>query len=76
MLFRLRMPWLLVTRLYVNTHGEEFLLQLNNSKWNNVNILTSLLKLFFCKLLYPIFTPEMYNIFIVEVKSICCTFLW
>ena len=59
----------MVTSLEVNTRGEEFLLQLEDSnKWNNVNMLTFLLKLFFRKLLLPILTPEMYNIFICWSK--------
>ena len=39
------------------------MLKLDDPKWNNVNVVTSLLKSFFRKLPNPIFTTEMYNIF-------------
>ena len=52
----------------VNTRGEECLLKLDDPKWNDVNVVTSLLKSFFRKLPDPIFTTEMYNIFIDASK--------
>ena len=39
------------------------MLKLDDPKWNDVNVVTSLLKSFFRKLPDPIFTTEMYNIF-------------
>ena len=51
----------LLSFFQVNTSGEECLLKLDNPKWNDVNMVTSQLKLFFRKLPDPIFTTEMYN---------------
>ena len=44
------------------------MLRLDDPKWNDVNVVTSLLKSFFRKLPDPIFTTEMYNIFIDASK--------
>ena len=41
---------------------------MDDPKWNDVNVVTSLLKSFFRKLPDPIFTTEMYNIFIDASK--------
>ena len=65
----------LLSFFQVNTSGEECLLKLDNPKWNDVNMVTSQLKLFFRKLPDPIFTTEMYNISILLRQWICFTFL-
>merc|ERR1712223_1499884 len=52
----------------VNTRGEECFVKLDDPKWNDVNVVTSLLKSFFRKLPDPIFTTEMYNVFIEASK--------
>ena len=65
----------LLSFFQVNTSGEECLLKLDDPKWNDVNVVTSLLKLFFRKLPDPIFTTEMYNILILLRQWICLTFL-
>ena len=41
---------------------------MDDPKWNDVNVVTSLLKSFFRKLPDPIFTTEMYNVFIDASK--------
>ena len=52
----------------VNTRGEEVFLKLDDPKWHDVNVVTSLLKSFFRKLPDPIFTTDMYNVFIEMSK--------
>ena len=52
----------------VNTRGEDCFLKLDDPKWNDVNVVTSLLKSFFRKLPDPIFITEMYNVFIEASK--------
>ena len=56
------------TLFQVNTRGEECFVKLDDPKWNDVNVVTSLLKSFFRKLPDPIFTTEMYNVFIDASK--------
>ena len=46
--------------IQVNTKGEECFHKLEDPKWNDVNVVTSLLKSFFRKLPDPIFTTEVY----------------
>ena len=66
------MIWLIVFTfiifLQVNTKGEDCFIKLEDPKWNDVNVVTSLLKSFFRKLPDPIFTTEMYNDFIEASK--------
>lgn len=52
----------------VNSRGEEVFAKQDDPKWNDVNIVTSLLKSFFRKLPDPIFTMEMYGVFIEASK--------
>ena len=52
----------------VNSRGEEVFLKLDDPKWHDVNVVTSLLKSFFRKLPDPIFTTDMYNVFIEMSK--------
>lgn len=52
----------------VNSRGEECFIKLDDPKWNDVNVVTSLLKSFFRKLPDPIFIMEMYNVFIEASK--------
>ena len=52
----------------VNSRGEECFVKLDDPKWNDVNVVTSLLKSFFRKLPDPLFTTEMYQTFIEASK--------
>lgn len=52
----------------VNSRGEECFVKLEDPKWHDVNVVTSLLKSFFRKLPDPIFTTDMYSVFIEASK--------
>ncbi len=53
----------------INSGGEEVFVKLEDPKWGDVNVVSSLLKSFFRKLPEPLFTTDMYSVFIEASKT-------